>query len=32
MLRWQPPKDEAPAIPEEPKLPGGRYAHLRAIG
>lgn len=32
MLRWQPPKDEDAQKPEAPQQPGGRFAHLRAVG
>ena len=32
MLRWQPPKDEDEQKPEQPQQPGGRFAHLRAVG
>lgn len=30
--RWQPPKDEAPAQPEQTAPDAGKYGYLRAVG
>jgi hypothetical protein len=30
--RWQPPKADAVPVAETVPAPGGRFAHLRAVG